>query len=201
YPTARHWYALYLTAMGRRAEAMTEIKRALDLDPLSLPINLGVGLHHHMMRDYERAVEEYRKTLEMDSNFYMAHLGIGMAYEQLSRFEDAIAEYEKAIRISGRSPFVLAGIGHASAVLGHTEKARKILDELEQQSHWRYVSAYLVAVIHAGLDDKDAAFRWLQQACETRAEELLWLRVEPMLDSLRDDPRFADLLRCVRLAD
>ncbi|HVF28722.1 MAG TPA: tetratricopeptide repeat protein, partial [Pyrinomonadaceae bacterium] len=141
------------------------------------------------------------KTLEMDLNFYMAHLGIGMAYEQLSRFNDAIAEYEKAIRISGRSPFVLAGIGHASAILGQTEKARKILDELKQQTHHRYVSPYLVAVIHAGLDDKDAAFRCLQQACETRAEELLWLQVDPMFDSLRNDLRFADLLRYVRLAD
>lgn len=209
YATAHHWYALYLTAMKRPEEALAEIKLAHELDPLSLPINMGVGLHYYLTRQYDKAITEYRKAIELDPNFCMAHFGLAMAYVQNFMHEEAIAKYQTAFDISGGSPLMSAGLGHVYAMSGRRDKARKILRELSEQLQrpapadaviaQQYVSPYYLAAINAGLGDKSAAFQWLRQACEMRSEGLFWLQVDPILDNLRADARFADILRRVRL--
>jgi DNA-binding winged helix-turn-helix (wHTH) protein/tetratricopeptide (TPR) repeat protein len=203
YATAYHWYGLYLTAMGRPEEGFANLRRARELDPLSLPINVGVGFYYYLMRRYAEAVAEYRKTLEMEPNFYMTYFGLGMALTQDRMYDGAIAAYRKAIELSGGSPLMRAGLGHAYAAAGRGEEARAILGELgpggggpDQKS----ISPYFMAAIHAGLSEHDEAFRKLQEACRTRSEGLFWLKVDPVLDSLRADPRFADILRFVGLA-
>ncbi|HKP71432.1 MAG TPA: tetratricopeptide repeat protein [Pyrinomonadaceae bacterium] len=199
YATAHHWYAHYLTAMGRQTEAVIEIRRARELDPLSLPINAGMGWHYYLTRQFDEAIREYQKTLELNENFYMAHFLLGMAYEQVGRYEEALASYERAIALSGSSPAMLAAPGHAYAMLGRTDDARRVLSELHALSAHQFVSPYHVAVIHAALGETDEAFDWLNRACDVQSEALIWLAVDPMLDSLRSDPRFNSLMARIGL--
>ncbi len=170
------------------------MRRARELDPLSLPVNSGMGWHYYLTRQYDEAIHEYRKTLELNENFYMAHFLLGMALEQTARYDDALAACERAISLSGASPAMLAAPGHAYALLGRREEARAVLSELHALSARQFVSPYHVAVIHAALGETDQAFDWLGRACDAQSEALIWLAVDPMLDSLRTDPRFADLM-------
>ena len=199
YATAHHWYALYLTAMGRHAEAEASIKRAQGLDPLSLPIGVGVGWHFFLTRQYDRAIAEYQGALEMEPNFYMAHLWLGLAYAHKGMFAEALAEYLKATELSGGSPLTLAAQAHTYALLGERKRARGLLKELQKLSEERYVSPYYIAAVHTALGERDEAFAWLDLAYENRSEGMVWLKVDPTLDSLRSSPRFADLMRGVRL--
>lgn len=200
YATARHWYALYLMAMSRREEAFTEIEQAREIDPLSLPIIAGVGWYFYLTRQYEQAIEECRRALEMDSNFYMAHFLRGLSYVQMSRYTEALADYEQGSRLSGGTPLLLAAQGHVYALLGRTDETQEVLDELFRMSRQRYVSPYYIAVIYTGLGEIDKAFEWLQRACESHSEGLMWLKVDPTIDRLRLDDRFTALAERVWLA-
>jgi len=199
YATAHHWYAHYLTAMRRQTEAIIEIKRARELDPLSLPVNSGMGWHYYLTRQYDEAICEYRKTLELDENFYMAHFLLGMAYEQVSMFDEALVAYRRAIALSGGSPAMLAAPGHAHAMLGQRDEARRVLAQLHALSAQQFFSPYHIAVIHAALGETDQAFDWLSRACDVRSEALIWLAVDPMLDGLRSDSRFAHIMTRIGL--
>jgi TolB-like protein/Tfp pilus assembly protein PilF len=199
YATAHHWYAMYLGAMGRFDEALEEIELAQELDPLSLPITAGVGWYFFLTRQHHRAIEEYRKTLEMDPNFYMAHFLLGLAHAQESMFDEAIAEFQKAQALSNGHPLMIAAPGYAYAALGQRDEAQGVLDELAHLSKRRYVSPYYIAVIYTGLGEMERAFDWLRRACDSRSEGLVWLKVDPLLDSLRADKRFADFLHRVGL--
>ena len=199
YATAHHWYAHYLTAMGRQTEAVIEMQRARELDPLSLPVNAGIGWHYYLTRLYDEAIYEYRKTLELDENFYMAHFLLGMALEQVSRYDEALASYRRAVSLSGGSPAMRAAPGHAYAMLGRTDEAREVLAELHALSARQFVSPYHIAVIHAALGERDEAFDWLSRACDAQSEALVWFAVDPMLDSLRPDPRFAAIMARIGL--
>jgi TolB-like protein/DNA-binding winged helix-turn-helix (wHTH) protein/Tfp pilus assembly protein PilF len=195
YAAAHHWYGLYLTAMERFDEAMVEMKHAQELDPLSLIINTNVGWVFYFRRQYDQAIEQFRKTLEMDPNFTSAHVKLGWAYEQKGMYEEAIGEFQTVLtRIGGD---VLTELGHAYAVAGQRDEATKIIVELRERAKQPYVSPYLVATIYAGLGDKVQAFEWLEKSYKNRCGWLAWLKVDPKLDSLRSDQRFADLLRRV----
>ena len=199
YATARHWYALYLMAMGREVEALEEIKRAHEIDPLSLPINRDVGLIYYRARQYDRAIEQYLKTIELDPSFWSAHQHLGWAYEQKAMYAEAIAELNQAMASAGDRPSIRAQLGHVHAVSGRREAAEKALGELREQSKQPCVSPYEIATIYAGLGENDQAFAWLDQAYLDRSGWLIYLKVEPMLDGLRADPRFTDMLHCVGL--
>ncbi|MCA1837217.1 MAG: tetratricopeptide repeat protein [Actinobacteria bacterium] len=198
--TAHHWYGLeYLTAVGRLDEAYAEIKRAHELEPLSLSIHTDYGFLPYLMRQYDRAIEEYRKSLELDQGFVYTHWKLGLAYEQRAMYEEAIAEFQKAIALSCGSAQAVVLLGHAYAVSGRRTEALKVLDELNELSKRRYVSSYRVAAIHLGLGEKEQAFEWLERAYEEHDAWLVWLKVDPVLDDLHEDPRFADLMRRVGL--
>jgi len=200
YSTAHHWYGHYLTAMGRFSEALVELQRAQELDPLSLAISAGMGWHFYLTRQNKRAIEEYRKTLEMDPNFYMARFLLGLAYEQEAMYEEALAEYHLAEQLSGGSLAMRAAPAHAYAMLGRRDEAQRVLDEIQGLSSHSYVSPYHIASIYTALGSPEQAFDWLRRACDNRSEGLIWLAVDPILDSLRDDPQFADIKRRVGLA-
>jgi TolB-like protein/DNA-binding winged helix-turn-helix (wHTH) protein/Tfp pilus assembly protein PilF len=200
YATAHQWYANYLMAMGRLDEAIIEVQRAKELNLVSLIININLGEIFRFARQEDRAIEQYQRTLELDPNFAEAHADLGKAYEQKAMYADAIAEFKKAITLSKENPLMVAALGRAYAVSGQAEEAKKILDELKKISKRRYVSSYEIAVIYAGLGDKDKALEWLERAYEERASFLIFLKVDPRLDSLRPDPRFQDLLRRMGLA-
>lgn len=199
YATAHHWYAHYLTAMGRQAEAVAEMQIARELDPLSLPVNAGMGWHYYLTRQYDEAIREYHKTLELNENFYMAHFLLGMALEQVGRYDEALAAYRRAITLSGSSPAMLAAPGHAYALLGRADEARRVLASLHALSARQFVSPYHIAVIHAALGETDQAFDWLARACDAQSEALIWFALDPMLDALRPDPRFHTIIARIGL--
>jgi len=200
YAPAHHWYAYHLAAMGRLSEALEEINRAKELDPLSLIINTDVGHILYLSRQYDRAIEVYRKALEMEPNFSVARWRLGEAYEQKGMYEEAIAELQEALR-SSKNPLIQAWLGHAYAVSGKKDKAREILGALKKIHKRDPAWFFQIAIIYEGLGAKGQAFEWLEKAYENKAANLVLLKVEPMLDSLRTDPRFNELLSRIGLAE
>ena len=193
YANAPHWYAVFLSGLGRHEEAIVQVKRAQNLDPLSLIINDDVGWVLFLARKYDQAIKQYQKTLNMDPNFLPALHEIGLVYEQKGMFEKAISAFQKMASLSGDE--WNASLAHAYALSGNGNQARKILAELIKLSQEEYVPPYEIATVYIGLKEKDEAFSWLENAYNERAGRLLWINVHPRFDPLHSDPRFADLLR------
>ncbi len=199
YVTAHHWYSIYLKEMGRFDEAWAEIKMAEQLDPVSLNINTSVGALLYFMREYDQALEQLRATLELDPVYPFAHFNLGMVYEAKEMYHEAIKHYRKTQTILGKNLELMAYLAHAYALSGRRGEAQKLLDELKKPSDHGYELRYYIAVIYVGLGEKDQAFAWLEGAYNERDEMLGVLKVDPMLDSLRADPRFTSLLERVGL--
>jgi eukaryotic-like serine/threonine-protein kinase len=199
YATAHQWYALALAAMGRMDEAIREIKRTQELDPLSLIANVNAGWILYHARRYDESIEQHRKSLDMDPNFARAYWAISEPYEQVGRYQEAIAALLKARQLDD-TPIMLAFLGHIYAREGKRGDALKTIGELKQSSTHMFVDPYFIAEIYAALGEADKAFAELNKAYEQRSSWLLWLKVEPKLDSLRSDPRFANLLQRIGLA-
>jgi len=199
YATAHHWYALSLDACGRHSEALAEMERAQELDPLSLIIHANVGLMHYHARRYEEGIRQGLATVAMDPNFVRALWYLGLAYAHQSKFAQSIEYLQKAADLSARTPFVIATLGYCYGLAGQKEEAMKIVAELEERSRSAYVSGFAMACPYLGLGDREKAFEWLEKAYEERSTWMLPLKVEPMYDSIRADPRFAGLLRRVGL--
>jgi len=200
FATARHWHGFYLGMLGRVDEALTEMRRAQELNPLSLIIRTHLGLMLYRGRRYDEAIEQLRQTLEMEADFAAAHYFLAWAYEQKGMYEETITHLQKALAVSPGSPDRVGALGHAHAVFKRRGLAQKALKELHELSKRRFVSAYDFAIIYIGLGEADQAFKWLERACEERSFSMLMsLKTEPMLDALRSDPRFQDLVRRVGL--
>jgi TolB-like protein/DNA-binding winged helix-turn-helix (wHTH) protein/Tfp pilus assembly protein PilF len=201
YAPAHQWYGGYLTATGRFREADAEKKRALELEPLSLIINFEVGLASYFSRNYNQAIDQFQKTLELDANFLPPDTFLAAAYEQKGMLKEATTAFQKTITVA-QGPAktqAKAGLGYVYAVSGRKAEARKILAELQSLSERSYVPATEMALIYAGLGEKDKAFARLDRAYEEHSFSLSNLKVEPRFDPLRSDPRFADLLRHIGL--
>ena len=198
---AHHWYSHYLMAMGQTERSLTESKRALELDPLGLIMNVHLGWHYINARQYDLAVEQLRKALEMDPNYGLAHWYLGLIHAQKEEYSEAEAEIRKAKELLKGNMMLEADTAYVYAVSGQKDRALKVIDELKELSKRRYVSSYHLAMIYIGLRQKDPAFEWLESAYRERSDLLVYLNVEPRLDSLRSDPRFKDLLRRVGLRE
>jgi TolB-like protein/Tfp pilus assembly protein PilF len=197
YATAHQWYGEALQSDGRFDEAVAELRRAQELDPLSLIINASLGITLVSARRYDEAIEQLRKTIEMDPTFYPTYWFLGDAFRNKGDLSQAIAEYEKAAQLDP-DPIVLGALGHAYATAGRKEDARKVLDKLTALSEQRYVPAYPLAVIYLALGDKDEALRWLEKSYQDRADDVRrFIKVEPLLDPLRGDPRFEAIVQKV----
>ena len=195
YPTAHYFFGFYLGLMGRYEEAYTECKRALRLEPLSSAMHWGFGFVLLLSRRYDRAIEEADRSLELDPAFVGAHALHGWAYPNKSRHDLAIASLRKAVELSQGASQWVGSLGEAYANAGYKDEARKILHQLNDLSKQRYVTPYIVARIHAALGEHDDAFQWLETAFQERATWMAFLKTDPLLDSLRPDVRFQDLLR------
>ncbi len=197
YATAHQWYAEYLATMGRLDEAVAEIQRAREAEPLSLIVNTAVAEILYLAKRYDQAIEQCQKTLELEPNFSLAHFHLGRAYLQKGMYAEAISAFQRARSLSGHGPGMLMVLGHAYARAGKRAEALKALDELKELSKRRYVPAIYIAAIYAGLDEKDQALSWLDKAYEERSDYLVYLKVDPMADSLRASSRFQALLQRV----
>ena len=199
YANAHHWYALSLMWMGRLDEALTEVTKARELDPLSLAINANVGFILAGARQYEEGIEQCRKTLDMDPNYAHAHFRLGQIHVLRGKYEDAIPELQKAISLSGRSPRASAELGLAYALLGNRRQAVEVLSDLKALSKRRYVSPFNTALIYSGLGDKDPALEWLQRAYEDGSPSMNLLLLSPAFTTIRSDPQFTALVRRIGL--
>lgn len=195
YPWTHLWYGSLLSAQGRFDEAIRETRRAQQIEKTSPIISIQLGLVYYFQHQYKEAVAECKKTIELDPSFFAAQRYLGLSYSQMGMHQEAIAEFEKAISASGDSPLMKAEYASALALSGDTSKAQAQLSNLIETSKQKYVSAYHIAAIYAGLKDKDQAFNWLNQAFQDRADWMVNLKVDPRFESLRSDPRFGELIR------
>ena len=187
-----------MTGLGRTGEGIQEIRRAQDLDPLSLIANVNAGWIYYFARQFDQAIEQDRKSLEMDPNFARGHWAISEPLEQEHRYDEAIAELQKARQLD-ETPIMLALLSHVYAVSGKRDEARKILERLTELSKDTYVDPYFLAEIHTALGERDQALTDLENAYSQRSSWLVWLKVEPKFDALRSDPRYGELLKRVGL--
>jgi len=197
YATAHHWYAWHLSLLGRNGEAISEMKKAKDLDPLSLIINADLAELYLIAHDYDESIQQSRRTIEMDGNFALAHNQLAQAYLQKQMFGEAVGELQKAIKISGDSPTFTANLARTYAAMGRRNEAIELLDDLKKHSSPGYSRASEIAAVYVALGDSDRAMTWLEKGFEERFNPGVLLR--PGFDPIRADLRFQNLLRRIGL--
>jgi TolB-like protein/DNA-binding winged helix-turn-helix (wHTH) protein/Flp pilus assembly protein TadD len=195
YATAHHWYAWHLSLLGRYHDAIVEMRKAKNSDPLSLIISSDLAELLVLAHSNDESIAESQKTIEMDPNFAFAHNQLGQAYLQKRMNVEAIAEIEKAVQLSNGSPTCIANLARAYVASGRKSEAMKLLNDLKQGSNRTDSHASEIAVIYAALGDKDQAMNWLEKGYEERFNPGVLLR--PGFDPLRSDVRFKHLLRRV----
>jgi len=190
---AHREYAAYLTNVGRSEEAVAEARRAMELDPLTFLTHFQLAWTLIGARRYDEAISESQRSIE---RFPSAHLWIGMALLGKGMNEQALKELETALGYSKTEPIPKAFLGYAYAVTGKSEKARIILEELEKSFKQGQSSPYYIAMIYAGLGDKDQTFAWLDESYREHSRPLAsGINVNPIWDGIRSDPRFENLRR------
>lgn len=199
YATAHQWYSAMLAAEGHFDEANKEAQRAHELEPFSLTINSDVGRHLYYARQFEQALATHRKTLEMDGNYERAHRELGYVLVQMGQHAEAVSEFQRALALDKDSLNALAGLGYAYAASGQKKQAQQVLDQLKEQAGRRYVSPYYLAVVFAGLGEREQALDQLEKAADERFNWLAFVRVEPLFEGLHSAPRFAALVGRVGL--
>ena len=197
YATAHHWYAWHLSLLGRYDEAIAEMRKAENLDPLSLIINADLAELLVLAHSYDESILQSRKTIEMDPNFALAHNQLAQAYLQKHMYDEAVAELQKAVQLSGRSPTCIANLARAYVASGNRNEAVQLLSELKKRSSPGYSNASEIAMIYASFGDMDQAMNWLEKGYEERFNPGVLLR--PGFDPLRSDPRFQNLVRRIGL--
>ena len=193
YATAHHWYAWHLSLLGQYDEAIAEMRKAQNLDPLSLIINADLAELLVIAHSYDEAIQQSLKTIEMDPNFALAHNQLAEAYIQKHMYEKAVPELRKAVQLSGNSPTCMANLARAYVLSGKRDEAVQLLNELKNRSDLGNSTAPEIAIIYASLGDPDQAMSWLEKAYEDRFNPGVLLR--PGFDPLRTDSRFRDLVR------
>jgi TolB-like protein/Tfp pilus assembly protein PilF len=195
YPTAHHWYAIYLSAMGRHDEAMAEIDQALRLDPVAPIIRASRGWIQYHRRQFDESIVESRKALDLDADFVRARTYLGMNYMKKGMVQDAIREYTEADRLAGGIPLTQLQKAQAYAIGGRTSESHAILASVIRPNAGQYVSPSDVASLYVWLADNDRAMDWLTKAFDERSFNMVYLKVHPIYDPLRQDPRFVALVR------
>jgi TolB-like protein/Tfp pilus assembly protein PilF len=197
YATAHHWFAWHLSLLGRYDEAIAEMRKAENLDPLSLIINADLSELLVLAHSYDESIRQSNKTIEMDPNFAMAHNQLAQGYLEKHMYGEAVAELQKAVKLSGGSPTCIANLARAYAASGKRSEAMRLLSGLQKRSNPTYSYGSEIATIYASLGDTDQAMNWLEKAYEERFNPGVLLR--PGFDPLRSDPRFQDLVHRIGL--
>ncbi len=194
-----HWYALFLGMTGRFLKAAVELRRARSIDPLSLSINTNMGIQVYLTREAEQVIAERNKALDLEPDFALGHWALGLAYEQQQNWDAAIAAQQKAVELTGGNALMKTILGRYYATAGRRAEALTLLDELNHPRPGTFVSPYVLATIHAALDDHEGAFARIDEALARHDHWLVWLKVDPKVDPLRDDKRFDQALAAVGL--
>ena len=198
YATAHHWYAWHLSLLGRYDQAIAEMKKAQNLDPLSLVINADLAELLLLAHSYDESIRQSLKTIDMDPNFGLSHNQLAQAYLQKHMNDQAVAELQKAVQLSGGSPTCTANLARAYVASGNQSAAQKLLRDLKKRSNTNYSYAPEIAVIYAALGEKNQAMTWLEKGYDERFNPGVLLR--PGFDVLRSDPRFQELVRRIGLS-
>ena len=197
YPTAHHWYSRYLRGIGKLDDGEREIKRAEQADPLSLVIINNVAEIHVDRGDLNAATKECRRMMDLDPNFWAAHQTLGIVMVRQHRYEEAFAEAQKSVQLADKSNASLALLGHVYGKLGRRTDAEGVIKELEKRYADKFADGRDLAIVYAGLDDKDKTFSWLDRAAADQSVNLAFMKLEPLLEPLHNDPRWNDLERRV----
>jgi len=192
-------YGTHLAATGRTEDALRELRRSEEIDPLSAMINVSVAWGLYVARDFPSAADQSWKVLALEPKFGAAQYTLGLAYQQMGLTEEAVVELSNARICAGDQPAILAALAHVYAVSGDAAEAARMLHELEDLARRRYVSSYWLGVVYTGLEDRRRALELLEKAYQERDVWLIWLKVEPRFDRLRGEPRFQQLQRKVGL--
>ena len=200
YATAHQWYAGQLRILGQFEDALREIHKAQEIDPLSLQISTDVGRLHYNAREYDLAVQEYQKVLELDPYFYPAHLWLGLALLEKRDFALAIESLQTALALSGNFAAVAAILGYAFGIFGKRTEAQKIMKELKSRAKNEYISAAYFAWVHVGLNDLDAAFQYFDKAFEERSWWIVYLKIWSSPEQMTKDARYTNLLKKIGLS-
>jgi tetratricopeptide (TPR) repeat protein len=197
------YYSYLLSPLGRPAEAEAIARQGLQIDPLSSGTNFGVASALVFNRRWDEAIAHLRKAIELDPNYWFHHSYLGRAYEQKGMMPEAIAEFKLAFALDNQQSENWAGLAHAYAASGRKDEAQKMLNDLmRKSSENNYVSPYSVAVIYAGLGNKEKTFEWLERAYSERSYYLpVYLTTDARLDGFHSDPRFKDLVRRIGLPE
>jgi TolB-like protein/Tfp pilus assembly protein PilF len=195
YVHAYRGYAAQLASMGRFAESVLQIRKAQDLDPLSVLVSMELGWHFFIAREYDHAIQQALSVTHFDQEFPSAQYILGLAYEQKGRFDEARAALERSLAGSRGNPSGPASLGHLFGITGQREEALGMLEQLKVLSSRGYVAPFWHSIVYAGLGEVDAAIGHLERSYAESDVWLVWLNTEPRLDSLRADPRFQQLLR------
>jgi len=199
YATAHHWYAFLLANLGRHEEAINEILRARELDPLSPRINANVGYILYFAREYERALEELEKSKEIFPEHAINYYRMGQVYTQLGRYEEAISSYEHGFEVTGQSGELSTTLAYIYSLSGKRAEAQKRLSNIIEYSKQNFVSPISIARVYVGLGEKEEAFFWLEKGYSQNDAQLIYLKIDPTFDPLRSDPRYTQLLRKIGL--
>jgi TolB-like protein/DNA-binding winged helix-turn-helix (wHTH) protein len=200
YATAHHWYAEYLALMGRFDEASVEIEKARLLDPLSLIIATDHGVILYYARQYDRAIEQLRTVRDMDPEYPRADI-IDTAYLQKGMDAEALADLEKWKPVGNEAPWFWGERAYLEGRLGKTDEARRAMEKLRQMNHVQQIDPIIIAIAYLGMNDKRHALDWLEKAHSDHSVSLTSLKVDPIYDPLRGEPRFQELLRGMRLVN
>jgi TolB-like protein/Tfp pilus assembly protein PilF len=198
------WYSWLLLALGRRDAAFDEIEQTMSIVQETDPHRL-VAVHttraaaYYFGREYQRAVDECEKAKQLDPEYFMLHFIAGRAHMRLNNYAQAIAHLKASRTGTGEFPLMDAALGLAYAVSGKKGLTAKMAEQFKAAAKKRYIPPTYFGMLFAGLGDKDKAMMWLEKAYDDRADGLTWLNVEPMLDDVRSDPRFQDLIRKIGL--
>jgi TolB-like protein/Flp pilus assembly protein TadD len=199
YISTYQWYAAFLNTQGRFEEAEAAQRSARELDPFSLISNMNVADPFFFSRQYDRAVKQLVAVLEQEPRFFPALFQLGRVYIQMELYAEAIAAFESALQLSPQQE-VLSALAHAYALAGRTEDARTILDDMTNDKMGRYVASPMIARIYLGLGEFETALDWLQKGLEERSYWMVFLKEDPVYDSIRTHPGFGELLKLVGLA-
>jgi serine/threonine-protein kinase len=194
YVTAYHRLAFALSALGRHDEASHEINQARMLDPLSPAITTAAGWVFYLARQYDQAIELCKETQGMDPNFHVAHVVSGLALMEKGLLDESISAFEKALELEGRDIATLAYLGTACARAGRENASQKILQEMDMIARRKHVPSFYRAVLLTGMGKNEQALEWLEKSIEARIPWMIFLKVWPILDGLKSDPKFTDLL-------